>query len=334
MKLSVLVTTYNSECYIAETLDSIFSQITNFEYEVIVGDDGSTDNTVDIVEAYKKIYGSERLKYYIMERKKGEKYNKIQRASKNRLNVLKEANGEFITFLDGDDVYCDELKLQKQVDILEKEENRDCIACAHNCIVSWNKDNEKIMNAYTKDFKLNGKKIWRYGIYFFCGSIMMRNICNSELYDEINCDFFDDNLITFYLLSKGEIYYLADVMVKYRQHDNSLWNSMSEEEKNIEDLIEYDLEKKINTQFKIASEVRHMRHFNYFWKNRYCLTESLIEKYIVVMKKNNFENALKWTNYSKLNIKERTRQIIFLNKCRILFIYTKICKRIEMHKYL
>jgi len=54
MKVSVLITTYNLEKYIAGTLDSVLNQKTDFEYEILVGDDGSSDNTVDIVRAYQE----------------------------------------------------------------------------------------------------------------------------------------------------------------------------------------------------------------------------------------------------------------------------------------
>ena len=54
IKLSVLITTYNLEKYVAETLDSVLNQKTDYIYEVLVGDDGSSDKTVEIVKKYQE----------------------------------------------------------------------------------------------------------------------------------------------------------------------------------------------------------------------------------------------------------------------------------------
>ena len=52
IKLSIMVTTYNLEKFVGETLDSVLNQKTDYSYEILVGDDGSSDGTVDVIKEY------------------------------------------------------------------------------------------------------------------------------------------------------------------------------------------------------------------------------------------------------------------------------------------
>lgn len=119
--VSVCVTTYNHEKYLAEALDSVLSQKVNFEYEVIIGEDYSTDSTLQIAQDYQARYPAliriEQSGY----RKKLE-INGHSTGRYNFLNVLSLAQGKYIALLDGDDYWIDPYKLQKQVDFLEQHE--------------------------------------------------------------------------------------------------------------------------------------------------------------------------------------------------------------------
>ena len=106
IKISILITTYNTEKYIDDTLTSVFGQKLDYNYEVLVGDDGSQDGTVEIIQKWIKKF-PEVIRLYIMPRDSKCRYNAVFRASQNRLNLVKYACGEYITFLDGDDVYID-----------------------------------------------------------------------------------------------------------------------------------------------------------------------------------------------------------------------------------
>ncbi|SEL73523.1 Glycosyl transferase family 2 [Butyrivibrio sp. ob235] len=124
MKVSVVVATYNQEKYIGHTLESIVSQKTDFSYEVLVGDDCSTDGTTKIVETYAEKYPGIVIPYI---RKK----NLGMYA--NLPELMTHAKGEYIALIEGDDYWIDEKKLQKQVDFLDA--NKDYIACFGQCII-------------------------------------------------------------------------------------------------------------------------------------------------------------------------------------------------------
>ncbi len=129
-RVSVLVTFYNQEKYVEKALDSIIMQEADFGIKIIVGDDGSTDGTQTIVKNYIEMYSGQ-IEMIVMDRAPGEHIAGF-RASRNRLNLLKYVDTEYFIFLDGDDYFDYNKKLQCQVEILDKFENADCIACGHN----------------------------------------------------------------------------------------------------------------------------------------------------------------------------------------------------------
>jgi glycosyltransferase involved in cell wall biosynthesis len=120
-KLSVLVPAYNFANYIFDCIDSIYKQKTNFEFDVILRDDGSTDNTKEILKFLKNKYpnliildGSTNLG-----------------AFENIKLLYESANSEYIAYLDGDDLFGDDDKLQIQVDFLDS--NPDHVMCFTGC---------------------------------------------------------------------------------------------------------------------------------------------------------------------------------------------------------
>jgi len=107
-KVSIITVTYNREAYIREAIDSVLAQ-TFRDWEMIIVDDASTDNTEQIVKTY--IDGESRIKYYRNEKNLG--------IAKTRNRGLKLASGQYIAPLDSDDVWLDINKLQKQVEFLD-----------------------------------------------------------------------------------------------------------------------------------------------------------------------------------------------------------------------
>lgn len=175
-KISVLVTFYNQEKYVDDALGSIFMQETSFPFQVIVGDDGSNDGTVEKVRVWQAKY-PDRMRIVIQERDDTKKELGVVRASKNRLSILKLVDTPYFIFLDGDDYFTDKNKLQKQYDILEKPENSDCVGCGHN-IRMYMEDNpikSVIMpGKLVRQGKYYPKKYWRK-LYFSTDTIVFRS---------------------------------------------------------------------------------------------------------------------------------------------------------------
>ncbi len=117
---SVVLITYNHRAFITQALDSVLSQQTNFPVEVIVADDASKDGTADIIRDYAGRH-PDKLKAVLRSQNLG--------MHGNFSDALSQASGSYIALLEGDDYWTDPLKLQKQVDFLEK--NGHCSACFH-----------------------------------------------------------------------------------------------------------------------------------------------------------------------------------------------------------
>jgi len=128
--VSVRLMVYNNEPYIREAVESILMQKTNFKVEIVVGDDFSTDNSLQIIKSYKD---TENISFKILQREVGGEYwQDRQRFGRlhNFRNIIDNCSGKYIALLDGDDYWTDPLKLQKQVDFLEV--NPDFSGVFHN----------------------------------------------------------------------------------------------------------------------------------------------------------------------------------------------------------
>lgn len=108
--VSVFMLVYNQEQCINQTLDSILNQKTNFPFNIVIGEDCSTDNTLSIIRKYQEQHSS-KIKIITSEQNVG--------LIKNFARTIKACDGKYIAICDGDDYWIDENKLQKQVDFLE-----------------------------------------------------------------------------------------------------------------------------------------------------------------------------------------------------------------------
>lgn len=110
MKVSIICTNYNKGEWVREAIDSFLNQKTNFDFEIIIIDDASTDHSYEIIQEYQNKF-PEKVRTFRNEVNLG-----ITRTWKK---VCQEAKGQYIARCDSDDFWTDSLKLQKQVDLLD-----------------------------------------------------------------------------------------------------------------------------------------------------------------------------------------------------------------------
>ena len=122
--VSVRVITYNHEKYIAQCIEGILMQKTDFPFEIIIGEDCSTDDTRKIVLEYGEKY-PEKIRVIISEKNVG--------AVQNTLRVGDACRGKYQAYCEGDDYWIDPLKLQKQVDLMESDP--DMSLSFHNAFI-------------------------------------------------------------------------------------------------------------------------------------------------------------------------------------------------------
>ncbi len=225
MKVSVCITTYNHAPYIRQALDSVLGQKTDFDFEVILGEDDSTDGTREIVKEYASQYPQIRL--FLNDRKNVIYINGRPTGRWNFMNNLKHAKGEYVALLDGDDYWTDPLKLQKQVDTLES--NPEFVLCCHNVRVVTD-DDEKGMVRYKNDQPVMTVKDLILENRITTNAALFRNHLFSEfppwMWEEPKMDFALFVLIAQY----GHIYYLKDVSSVYRIHGGGVYSTYSRHE--------------------------------------------------------------------------------------------------------
>lgn len=120
--VSVCVTAYNHEPYIQECLDSILNQETDFAYEIILGEDESSDSTREICKAYAEKY-PDKIRLFLRSRKDVVFINGNATGRNNFIEGLKAARGKYIAICDGDDYWHTSEKLMMQKKAIEEHSN-------------------------------------------------------------------------------------------------------------------------------------------------------------------------------------------------------------------
>lgn len=241
MKVSILVTTYNIQDYVDDAIRSVVEQEMPFEWELLIGDDGSSDLTADHIREWIKRY-PDNIKLFVHDR--GNTNEKIgSRAARNRAFLLEKANGEYIQFLDGDDCFLDKLKIKTQIEILDDSHNSSCACCGHNMSVYVipTKERYLLTNEPAGDRIYTFEKYWSKH-YFSTDTILFRRECKYLLLDKRYRDYLNDNFITFLILQKGSVYYLDKVWAQYNKTGEGLWTGHSRVYGAFRNLQLFDLE--------------------------------------------------------------------------------------------
>ena len=131
--VSVTVATYQHVNYIKECLDGILMQKTDFPYEIILGEDGSTDGTQQICKEYAEKF-PDKIRLFIRDRRLSQYIGSDGKVTRfNGVWNRMSSRGKYIAWCEGDDFWVDPYKLQKQVDFLEK--HPECVYSCHRYII-------------------------------------------------------------------------------------------------------------------------------------------------------------------------------------------------------
>ena len=216
IKLSVIVITYNQEKYIEHTLESIASQKTDFDFEVLVGDDRSSDNTASIVKKFSEKYPD---KFIPIIRETN--YGMVE----NFLDLISRAKGEYYAFLEGDDYWIRDDKLQKQVDFLDS--HPEYAACFGKMIIV---DQDDKRNEGLEKYSAYWQESGDYSIKILADLYKLpgqtgTSVYRSQMYDKafenamskgFDRKRFRDIYMVIMTLSQGKIYTMEDVLSAYR----------------------------------------------------------------------------------------------------------------------
>ena len=224
--VSVLIISYNQGKYIKQCIESVLAQRFEGELQIIIHDDGSTDNSREIIDKYSsnkcitKVYPRE---------------NVFSRGFYRMLteNVLPICEGKYLAFCEADDYWTDVYKIQKQLDALEN--NSQCALCTHDVVLVDAVNNKIIGNVPNQKLKMRYPQIITSNIFindwldtktfFGLNSLMInRNYIDSKsiptFFTESYCL---DFTIPLLVGTKGEVYYIKECMAEKRVgNDGSL----------------------------------------------------------------------------------------------------------------
>lgn len=236
-------------------------QETDFPYEIIVGEDCSTDKTRKIIIDYSLRYPG-KIKLVTESKNVG--------GIKNQIRTFEAAKGKYIAMCDGDDYWTDPLKLQKQVDFMERQP--DCVICCHYSRVI-NENGELVYEdpAPVKlEFDYEDVLLGRKDETRIC-SLMIRNtriINQISTHDWYHKTFGADTFLKLYALSKenGKIHVLPEVMSVYRLHRAGIYS-----------LIDPKVRKRrVINDFNIL-----IQHFHYSENQKKALRNIYISQYLL-----------------------------------------------------
>lgn len=231
--VSILVVTYNQEAYIAHTLDSLLSQKCPFNYEILIGEDCSTDRTRSICQEYAAKH-PDKIRLFLNDENKG--------LIINYFNLLLKAKGPYLADCGGDDYWIDPHKLRRQIDVLELHPEVFIVGS------DWQWLEQRTGHIRPKQLKLEAD--WyepqRYGKQAVCDYLNRRHFPHVVLStacfraepvkqllaehperftgNEVVCE---DLPITLSLLALGPIYMMKEETLVYRVLDRSLSHATS-----------------------------------------------------------------------------------------------------------
>ena len=268
-RVSVLITFYNQEKYVDKAIGSVINQKTDFGVKILVGDDGSSDGTCEKVKEWIQKY-PDRIGLYVMDRHPGKHISGF-RASKNRLNLLNYVDTEYFIYLDGDDYFDYDGKLQRQVKILDDEANKDCIACGHNTDMLY-PDGRRIPITSTKlrEGKYDATEYWDR-IYFHTDTLLTRSSVIPTIDKKLLENNFNDNLITFTFIQQGKLYFIPESWAVYLQTGDGIWTSGKAVVNHIRNMFLYDLSNQINPE--MIKQTSH--RFSHTWMELFRLRKQI-----------------------------------------------------------
>ena len=221
IKVSVLTTAYNHSPYISECIESILCQKTDFPFELIIHDDASTDGTTEIIKKYAEKYPDRMTAVF-------QKDNQYSRGTDVYSLMMPYVHGQYLAICEGDDFWCDENKLQSQVEWMET--HPEYSACVHNTRrIDLRKGEDKIWYSSDGDRDILFEELLRGGsACFHTSSVLWRaDVKITEEMKEIRS--FGDYSLALCLGLQGKIRYFDRVMSVYRYFTSGSWSMRQSE---------------------------------------------------------------------------------------------------------
>jgi len=221
--LSVCLITYNHAEYISEAIAGVLMQNVNFSWELIIADDFSTDGTREIILDYQSKH-PDFIRLILQKKNVG--------AAQNWFDLMKYPKSKYIAYFEGDDYWTDSDKLQKQVDILEKNSNIVAVVtnaskCDENGKIIDNIGFDITCNDQTNIINLND--FFKKSNHYPTPTVMFRNDidCIIEQFKYLINPYLGDWILWVLLHTKGDFFYLDEMTACYRINPKSITHTVN-----------------------------------------------------------------------------------------------------------
>lgn len=249
--VSICCITYNQAPYIRECLDGFIMQKCNFDFEILIHDDASTDGTQDIIKEYQQKHPNIIKPVFQTENQ----YSKGQRGMNIKYNFPR-AEGKYIALCEGDDYWIDPLKLQKQVDFLEMHIDFSMTVGGYSNLIDTTLEN--CISVHTPEMGINGYEVTfeMFLLNWLTKTLtLMFRKSDLEKASFNNYKYMRDVHLIYHLFQGGKCMYLLENFGVYRVHDGGVHSGISQRQKRI---VKYHVTKEIYLETK---DKRYRRTF-------------------------------------------------------------------------
>jgi glycosyltransferase involved in cell wall biosynthesis len=216
LKVSALLITYNQAEFVAAAVESVLCQQVRHPWEVVIGDDCSTDNTPAVLRDLQQ-RSDGRVRLLLHDRRLG--------VYGNLSSALHACAGEYVAFLEGDDYWTTPDKLQKQVEFLDG--HPECAFCFHNAVVVDQHGSARPELFCAPDQpEISSLEDLLAGNFVASCTVMLRRELVTELPPWFAELYMNDWPMLMLAAQHGNIGYLRDVMAAYRVHSRGLWSAL------------------------------------------------------------------------------------------------------------
>lgn len=334
MKVSFLVTYYNQEQYVKKSIESILALEKTYDWEILVGDDGSMDRTVEEVNKYIASY-PDQIKLIVMPRKQDMNYHSVKRVSNSRLTLLEKATGDFFCVLDGDDFYIDGTFVKEAIEIFQNNKELSVVAYAY-CDYKNGKLGKEI--SLTKENTGNVIDTIDYikALYVHAGACVFKKIFNCNRINALkDIGYYDDNDIVINNLCYGNIFAVNKPVYAYRQTGVSVYTGMNYLEQAVLNVQGYDVDCSIAPKFAGVLQYRNRKAIIYTFMLRHKIKHLLGNKWSMYFEASRtIPNAIivKLLDYEALDKIQKAQLDGFMLKFMIKNMKTSIKTAIKILK--
>jgi glycosyltransferase involved in cell wall biosynthesis len=222
-RVSICIPTFNHSKFIRQCLDGALMQQTDFEYEIVIGDDSSTDDAPQIIAEYDEMF-PKLIRAFLHQENQGPKEPREFAGRNNVLQLLKACRGDYVALCEGDDFFTDSMKLQKQFDFMEK--NPNFAICHHQMEVIYEDNSPShFFNESSQKTTSTIDDILQDRWFIATASTFYRNIFKENDFVEWHSRAAaGDWALVIQLAATGQIHYINDCMGVYRKHRGGLSN--------------------------------------------------------------------------------------------------------------